>query len=100
MWVRSQGKHALINADLFQVFDDKKTGTWAIKGMSGQYERVLGKYSTEVRALKVLDIIEKKIIENNTIVCNEKDWAKYVGTRNCVFQMPQDEEVNNDEKEN
>ena len=52
----------------------------------------LGHYSTKEKALKVLDMIEKKIIENNTIVCNEKDWAKYVGIRNCVFQMPDDEE--------
>ena len=36
-------------------------------------------------------MIEKKIIENNTIVCNEKDYARCVGKINCVFQMPQDE---------
>ena len=86
MWIRSQDKEMIMNCNAVGIGleDDKSI-------YSNGY--VLGTYSTKEKALKVLDMIEKKIIENNTIVCNEEDLAKYVGVINCVLQMPLDSEV-------
>ena len=44
----------------------------------------LGIYSTEEKAIKVLDMIESKYTEGN-------EWLSVAGK---VFQMPQDSEVN------
>ena len=97
MWIRSQDKSFLKDVKEFIIHTRSKN----LKGdkcdyviSSQEYTSLdFGVYSTEEKALKVLDMIEKKIIENNTIVCNEKDWARCVGKINCVFQMPQDDEV-------
>ena len=88
LWIRSQNKENLINANKIQIADVHNIYKNAIWGD----DTLLGEYSTKEKALNVLDMIEKKIIENNTIICNEKDWAKYIGTINNVFQMPDDEE--------
>ena len=87
IWIRSQDKENLINVNKIQIADFHNMYKNAIWGD----DILLGIYSNKEKALKVLDMIEKKLIENNTIICNEKEWAKYVGIRNCVFQMPQDE---------
>ena len=106
IWIRSQNKEILLNSDVFAIeekrYFQKINGRYTIhvdneKNIYTDWKIIasdftVGIYSSEEKALKVLNEIEKKIIENNTIVCNEKDWAKYVGIRNCVFQMPDDEE--------
>lgn len=89
IWIRSQDKEKIINCYALEIdLGDGKSIC------SSGY--VLGTYSTKEKALNVLDMIEKKIIENNTIICNEKEYAKYVGIRNCVFQMPDDEVKENE----
>ena len=75
MWIRSQGKHTLIESKVFQVFDDKKTNVWYIKAINVECERILGKYSTEEKALKVLNQIQ--------VFINS-------GIGDYVFNMPQD----------
>lgn len=53
---------------------------------------VLGKYSYEEKALKVLDMIEAKYLEPGYINCvADNEYAKY---DRKVFHMPEDEEVN------
>ena len=89
IWIRSQNKKLLMNLEYFEIQEPNYEEVKAVIFSSGY---ILGGYSTKEKALKVLDEIEKKIIENNTIVCNEKEWSKYVGAINCVFQMPDDEE--------
>ena len=70
MWIRSQDKLKLIDANYIRVngidIEAINIGTYAI----------IGTYSSQEKALEVLDIIEDCI----------------VGNINCVFQMPQDEE--------
>ena len=68
MWIRSQGLTVLVNAK--EICIEDKTKIWA-EGY------LIGKYSTEEKALLVLDMIEKV--------------SMYPG--NTLFQMPQDEEV-------
>lgn len=68
MWIRSQGLTVLVNAKEMCIED--KTKIWA-EGY------LIGKYSTEEKALKVLDDIEG---------CLEYQYKS-------IFQMPQDEDV-------
>lgn len=68
MWIRSQSLAVLVKVN--EVCIEDKTKIWA-EGY------LIGKYSTEEKALLVLDMIEKV--------------AMYPG--NTLFQMPADEEV-------
>lgn len=72
MWIRSQDKELLINVDGLKIENNRiciETSNWYV---------VLGKYSTKEKALTVLD----KIVEE----------INYGDLQN-VFQMPQDDEV-------
>lgn len=68
MWIRSQGLTVLVNAK--EICIEDKTKIWA-EGY------LIGKYSAEEKALKVLDDIEG---------CLEYQYKS-------IFQMPQDDEV-------
>lgn len=68
MWIRSQSLTVLVNTKEICIEDKRKI--WA-EGY------LIGKYSTEEKALKVLDDIESHL----------------KGPYGIVFQMPQDEEV-------
>lgn len=68
MWIRSQDRKKLTEIHDVTIYHDKQI--WA--GCS-----FIGEYSTEEKALKVLDEIQKQI---------EYPY-------NEVFQMPQDEDV-------
>lgn len=86
MLIRSQDKKSFTtNLDL------------SVMEIAKRHEIVDGKrntvaiYSTEEKAIKVLDMIQEKFQEpiyQNEISCNE--MAIY---KNVVFQMPKDEEV-------
>ena len=90
MWVRSQDKTVLIKCNNFSVecYTDSKTNIKSfaietIESHNGTYT-TLGTYSTEEKALKVLDMIQKHITN------------MYIGTSNYMgkpFQMPANEEV-------
>ena len=75
MWIRSQSKRLLINADVISVHisvhDD--CDDYLIRG--GGYE--LGRYSSKEKALRVLDVIQNQIEYKNIE----------------VHQMPQDEDA-------
>lgn len=79
MWIRSQNKYILANANSFRICKDRIDDLvyYAINGHYDRYEQELGIYSTKEKALKVLDEIvrsfEYRLVE--------------------VFQMPQDDEV-------
>ena len=84
MWIRSQERKQLVNAD--EVFI-----RWVIEGYGIlANDRLLGIYSTEENALKVMDMIEDAIIDYETMM-NNKDG--FFNERRIVFQMPQDSVV-------
>lgn len=85
IWIRSQDGKGLTNPQ--DVYVARRAKTWAICANRGID---LGNYSTEEKALKVLDMIEKKIIEI--------DKTKFYGVQETtykdnVFKAPKDEEV-------
>ena len=94
MWIRSQSKTTLIEAK------NISTENGMIFNYNGdEIYTMLGEYSTEEKALKVLDMIQKEI-------CNINEFAMLSNmVKRCddryididydgwVFQMPKDSEV-------
>lgn len=70
MWIRSQSKKILI--EIHNVEIDCRFNVWGDSSL-------IGKYSTEEKALEVLERIEK--------------YLTYPYPYGEVFQMPQDEDV-------
>lgn len=82
MWIRSQKKYILANANSFRIRKDS-IDDWvyyAINGHYDRYEQELGIYSTKEKALKVLDQIQYNM-------------EPFEHEPTMVFQMPQDEDV-------
>lgn len=85
MWIRSQGKALLIDADRFFV-DEESDGRSYIY-VNGN---PAASYSTHEKAMKVMDRIHGRIecaikfYETSSILSNESEY---------VFDMPKDDEV-------
>lgn len=81
MWIRTQNKYILANANSFRICKDR-IDDWvyyAINGHYDGYEQELGVYSSKEKALSVLDEIQRFIYHIDNLY--------------ATFQMPQDEEV-------
>lgn len=82
MWIRTQNKYILANANSFRICKDciDDWVYYAINGHYDRYEQELGIYSTKEKALKVLDQIQDNM-------------ESFEHEPTMVFQMPQDEQV-------
>ena len=97
MWIRSQNKEVLINANGVRiVYED----TYCI--VCDYYDGelyYLGEYSTKEKALKVMDMIQKQIVfcsETYKIVkpvLKSNPFEPYWKKTEVVFKIPKDEEV-------
>lgn len=61
MWIRSQDRYALLNVNQVVIKNTKDESEYYIHGYSERGIDTLGVYSTEEKALKVLDRIEELI---------------------------------------
>ena len=106
MLIRSQGKMGIVNLDCVEAVGIEKDNTIRAYGNDRVYE--LGEYSTEEKAIKVLDMIQSayakcesvKALSNGTMVdlagkFNQKQSDDFINDHRAtfVFQMPQDDEV-------
>ena len=89
MIIRSQNKKAIVNLNVIDTIEEHNKHIRYFGGGGMETVGVLGKYSTEEKAIKVLDMI-----------CAEYQYAeecKHTGVGSAppefVFQMPSDEEV-------
>lgn len=78
MWIRSQSKKALLNVNQVVINNTKDESEYYIHGYSERGIDILGVYSTEEKALEVLDYIQSEIQSN-------------VYDEQTVFEMPKDE---------
>ena len=93
MWVRSQNKEMLINANNIRIISDSRSYDIICDFYDGEYY-YLGEYSTKEKAMKVMDMIQKAITGK---------WFEFTDiVRDCdlagieihnVFNMPKDGEV-------
>lgn len=85
MWIRSQDKNSFYKYIGFEIGDN------VIKATRVDSKVILvGKYSTEEKALKVLDMIQEHIKPKYML---DKENMVVSIPQNNVFQMPQDSEV-------
>ena len=85
MWIRSQDKKIL--TEIHDVEIDSGFKVWGNGSL-------IGEYSTQEKAIKVLDMIQEKIIERELM---NFGLAKRFSYEHCAFQMPQDDEVKENE---
>ena len=88
MWVRSQTKEGLIECNGF-IYSERNIYPNKIQCCIYANGVLVGKYSTKEKAIKVLDMIQNRILS--------KDYSTtgigYPIIKDKVFQMPQDSEV-------
>lgn len=96
MWIRSQSKDVLVNINEVCFYKMKKDSKFIYQfrcyGYGNYY--ILGNYSTEEKAMKVLDMIQNAITGTRfefTDIVRDCDLAG-IEIHN-VFNMPKDEEV-------
>lgn len=99
MWIRSQDKKVLKNCEEFYIYSQFKLGTLEIESYDiGSNGTLLGKYSTEVKALVVLNTIQNSIRgrgpHNLDGICDRLLGGVEF---HDVFNMPKDEEVDKNE---
>ena len=99
MWIRSQNKKILVDTNKIYIecdfLDyDCNHKTYFIKG-----DCILGQYSTEEKALKVIDMMQIQISSRSESfeivrpVLKSDPFEPYYKKREVVFQMPKDEGV-------
>lgn len=94
MWIRSQSKKVLVNINFLRVIND---GNYCLicGATTDGCDCGLGVYSTEKKALRVLDEIQKYIgserFYSTTKGISEQQSISIENTN--VFKMPQDEDV-------
>lgn len=86
MWIRSQDKTRLIKSDYILVNKNEIRATTQSDG----FLVTMGEYSSQEKALKVLDMIQE-CIEHNNSHQNARIGRPYIEYK--VFQMPLDSEV-------
>ena len=84
MWIRSQDRKTLVNADKFSISNEHEV--FRIYSVNS----FLGEYSTEEKAMEVMNMIQRRIelaikfYEISSVFSNESEY---------VFNMPKDDEV-------
>ena len=98
MLIRTQSKTSLVNADKVNCI--YAVGGTTIQAYYSENDQdTLGTYSTEEKAIKVLDMIQNKYLEyyhlkgGPAILKGSVDVAENMWEVPKVFQMPIDEEV-------
>lgn len=93
MWIRSQRKNALVNINFMRVIND---GNFCLicGATTDGFDCDLGIYSSEEKALKVLDEIQKVISDKQYYAIDNVTRKSYILNKGVhVFEMPQDDEV-------
>ena len=87
MIIRSQNKKAIVNLNMIDTIEERDNQIRYFSGGGMETVGLLGQYSTEEKAIKVLDMIEKLYVES---VWTE---GKTIIANRVCFEMPSDEEV-------
>lgn len=82
MIIRSQNKKAIVNLNMIDTIEERDNQIRYFSGGGMETVGLLGQYSTEEKAIKVLDMI-----------CNACRNIAFIDEQAVVFEMPQDSEV-------
>jgi len=89
MLIRSQDRKKIYNTDTMSSIWINRNCIYI--SACGDDTDLLGSYSTEEKALKVLDMIEERT--NEPIYINDEGGGEYAKYFHSSFHMPQDDEV-------
>lgn len=92
MLIRSQDKKSIMNLDNIMRINVIVPPMCITERMIMANGAELGTYSTEEKAIKVLDKIQEEYLKCNC----QPIMGNYGFVRNSIFQMPQDGDVAND----
>lgn len=94
MWIRSQSKKVLLNVNQVVINNNKDKSEYYIYGYSERGIDILGVYSTQEKALKVLDKIQKIIEYPGSTLVSPTALNNYYRLipAGQFYQMPQDDE--------
>ena len=92
MIIRSQNKKAIVNLNMIDTIEERDNQIRYFSGGGMETVGLLGQYSTEEKAIKVLDMIQDKYSEY-VAIANGWDNIHSINVVPKVFQMPLDEEV-------
>ena len=95
MLIRSQNKKCIINLDNIDTIEGTDGEIVYFNGGT-ETRGILGNYSTDEKIINVLDMIQKKYLEENYMPL----LANYGFVKNNIFQMPQDDEITIQEGKN
>lgn len=84
MWIRIQSRKQLVNASEFHIVE--RYGEFGV--YAGAV--VLGNYSTEEKAMKVMDMIQSRI---ESKIKYYKKYFEFTYGSEYVFEMPGDDDV-------
>ena len=88
MWIRSQDKTKLIKAEFIRI-----SGNEIVATCSDIPATKIGEYSSQEKALKVLDMIEDRINQNEEFAAQGERDHGYIRLIKFVYQMPLDSDV-------
>ncbi len=89
MLIRSQNKAILLNfSNSTVVYIAKNDKDFVISSLGNENRYRLGKYSSEAKAMKVLDMIQEAYCKFMSVK-NDDAWSG----KESVFYMPEDSEV-------
>lgn len=89
MLIRSQNKAILLNfSNLTVAYIVKNDGGFVILSLENENRYKLGKYSSEAKAMKVLDMIQEAYCKFMSVK-NDDAWDG----KESVFYIPEDSEV-------
>ena len=96
MWIRSQNKKILVDTNKIYIECDSiyNHKTYFIKG-----DCILGQYSTEEKAMKVINMIQRQIVSRSESyeivrpILKSDPFEPYWKKREVVFQMPEDTKI-------
>ena len=86
MIIRSQDKTLIVNLNNIDCIYSNRENKIIV--FNGEAQSHIGKYSTEEKAIKVLDMIQKAYNSIETMKIDKGAWRG-----NHYFEMPQDSEV-------
>lgn len=88
MIIRSQNKKAIVNLNMIDTIEERDNQIRYFSGGGMETVGLLGQYSTEEKAIKVLDMICNFYAEHlEELKCDEPPFVR------AFFSMPQDSEV-------
>lgn len=92
MIIRSQNKKAIVNLNMIDTIEERDNQIRYFSGGGMETVGLLGQYSTEEKAIKVLDMIQNTYTQYGTL---KDGFGSIHGAFNIpkCFQMPSDESV-------